>query len=149
MPHETAPDLSAARLAVADLGPYATTTGIVIDAVEPDGVLRAHVDADERHHQVAGIVHGGVHATIVETVGSVAGWLQVRGSGRTVVGVANATDFVRPHRSGRLDAVAEPVHVGRGQQLWTVTITRAADGALVARGQLRLQHVDDPGDDRV
>ena len=126
------------------LGPFADAAGIVIDGVDGDRLL-AHVDVDERHHQVAGITHGGVHATIVETLGSVAGWLRVRDSGQTVVGVSNATDFVRPHRSGRLDAVAEPIHVGRRQQLWTVTITRASDGALVARGQLRLQHVDVDG----
>jgi len=123
------------------LGPFADHTGIVIDRVDDDR-LHVHVDADERHHQVAGIVHGGVYTTIVETVGSVAGWLLVRDSGRTVVGVSNTTDFIRPHVRGRLDAVAAPVHVGRSQHLWEVTITRADDGKLVARGQLRLQVVD-------
>ena len=123
------------------LGGFADHPGIVVDSVDGDRV-RVHVDVDERHHQYAGIVHGGVYATIVETVGSIAGWLRVRDSGRTVVGVTNVTDFFRPHTYGRLDAVAEPIHLGRSQHLWQVSITRFDDGKLVARGQLRLQVVD-------
>jgi 1,4-dihydroxy-2-naphthoyl-CoA hydrolase len=64
--------------------------------------------------------------------------------GDIVVGVANATDFLRAHREGRVDLVAEPVHTGRTQQLWQVVISRATDGKPVARGQVRLQQL--PGD---
>jgi 1,4-dihydroxy-2-naphthoyl-CoA hydrolase len=57
------------------------------------------------------------------------------------VGVSNMTDFVRPHRGGRLEVVATPIHQGRSQQLWLVEIRRPADEKLVARGQIRLQNV--------
>jgi hypothetical protein len=33
------------------------------------------------------------------------------------------------------------VFVGRTQQLWTVEITRASDGKLVIRGQVRFQNL--------
>ena len=33
------------------------------------------------------------------------------------------------------------VHQGRTRQVWEVRITRPDDGKLVARGQLRLQHI--------
>ncbi len=102
----------------------------------------AHVDPDERHHQPYGIVHGGVWCSIVESLASVAAALQVAQDGRFVVGVSNSTDFLRAHRTGRVDAVAEPVHVGRTQQLWQVVLTRTVDGKAVARGQVRLQNVD-------
>jgi 1,4-dihydroxy-2-naphthoyl-CoA hydrolase len=48
--------------------------------------------------------------------------------------------------TGRLDAVAEPLHRGRSQQLWRVALTRG-DGKLVASGQVRLQNIapDDIG----
>ena len=62
--------------------------------------------------------------------------------GQRAVGVANATDFLRPHRSGRLEVVAVPVHQGRTQQLWQVDIRRPGDDKLVARGQVRLQNVE-------
>jgi 1,4-dihydroxy-2-naphthoyl-CoA hydrolase len=62
-------------------------------------------------------------------------------TGDVVVGVSNSTDFLRAHREGRVDLVAEPIHTGRTQQLWQVVITRATDGKPVARGQVRLQQL--------
>jgi acyl-coenzyme A thioesterase PaaI-like protein len=47
--------------------------------------------------------------------------------------------------TGRLVVVAEPVQQGRTLQLWQVLLTRADDGKLVARGQVRLQNVPLPG----
>ncbi|MEU7617861.1 PaaI family thioesterase [Micromonospora rifamycinica] len=90
-------------------------------------------------HQPAGILHGGVYCTVVETVGSVGGtlWFGDRGS---VVGVSNQTDFLRAVREGELVAVGTPVHRGRSQQLWQVEITDA-EGRLVSRGQVRLQNL--------
>ncbi len=104
--------------------------------------VTAHLDLGERHHQPYGIVHGGVWCTVVETLGSVAAWLRVASRGQVVVGVANSTDFLRAHRTGRVEAVAQPLHVGRTQQLWEVVMRRADDGKAVARGQVRLQTVD-------
>jgi 1,4-dihydroxy-2-naphthoyl-CoA hydrolase len=56
--------------------------------------------------------------------------------------VSNATDFLRPHRTGRLQVVAVPIQQGRTQQLWQVEIRRPDDHKLVARGQVRLQNID-------
>jgi 1,4-dihydroxy-2-naphthoyl-CoA hydrolase len=58
------------------------------------------------------------------------------------VGVSNVTDFIRPHTGGRLSIAAEPVHQGNTGQLWTVRVARVADDKLVARGTVRLQHVE-------
>jgi acyl-coenzyme A thioesterase PaaI-like protein len=58
-----------------------------------------------------------------------------------VVGTSNLTDFLRSHSEGRVEAVGRPVFVGRTQQLWTVEITRATDGKLVSRGQVRFQNL--------
>ncbi len=115
--------------------------GIVWDELSLHRAV-AHVQADERHHQPYGIVHGGVWCSIVESLASVAAALQVAPDGRFVVGVSNSTDFLRSHRTGRVDAVADPIHVGRTQQLWQVVLTRADDGKAVARGQVRLQNVE-------
>ena len=118
-----------------------TTLGIVWDELSLQRVV-AHVEPGPQHHQPYGIVHGGVWCSIVESLASVAAALQVIGDGRVVVGVSNATDFLRAHRTGRVDAVDTPVHIGRSQQLWQVVLTRVADGKAVARGQVRLQNVD-------
>jgi uncharacterized protein (TIGR00369 family) len=66
--------------------------------------------------------------------------LAVIDGGQYAVGLANQTDFLRPHRSGELRVTATPIQQGRTQQLWQCDIARA-DGKLVARGQLRLQNV--------
>jgi 1,4-dihydroxy-2-naphthoyl-CoA hydrolase len=115
--------------------------GLVWDRFATDRI-DAHVDCGPQHHQPYGIVHGGVWCSIVETVASIAGALRVAGQGRLTVGVSNTTDFLRSHREGRVDAVGTPIHVGRLQQLWQVELTRASDGKVVARGQVRLQNVD-------
>ena len=104
--------------------------------------VRAHLEVDHRHRQPYGIVHGGVWCAVVESLASVAGALHAAGAGRLVVGVSNATDFLRSHRDGRIDAVGTPIHVGRTQQLWQVVLTRAGDGAAVARGQVRLAVIE-------
>jgi 1,4-dihydroxy-2-naphthoyl-CoA hydrolase len=103
------------------------------------------VAADERHHQPWGIVHGGLYTAAIETFATVGGYEAVRDSGRQAVGVSNATDFLRPHRSGRLQVVAEAIHQGRTQQLWQVELRRSDDDKLVARGQVRLQNVEPAG----
>ena len=104
--------------------------------------MRAHVEIDSRHHQPYGIVHGGVWASIVETVASHGGAIAADEMGMAgVVGTSNLTDFLRSHKEGHVDAVGTPVFVGRTQQLWTVDITRPSDGKLVARGQVRLQNL--------
>src|SRR6185312_5694657 len=99
------------------------------------------VAADERHHQPWGQVHGGLYTTVVETFATTGAFEAIKGRGERAVGVANSTDFLRPHSSGRLDVVAVPVHQGRTQQLWQVEIRRPGDGKLVARGQVRLPNV--------
>ncbi|NIP82167.1 MAG: thioesterase, partial [Gemmatimonadetes bacterium] len=54
-------------------------------------------------------------------------WAMERGMAG-VVGVSNATDFLRAHRDGPLTAEAVPVHRGRSQQLWEAVIRREVDG---------------------
>jgi 1,4-dihydroxy-2-naphthoyl-CoA hydrolase len=91
--------------------------------------------------QPYGILHGGVHCSVIETVASVAAalWLGDRGQ---VVGVSNQTDFLRAIRDGVLTAVATPIHRGRLQQLWLVEIRDEQDRPA-ARGQVRLQNIED------
>ncbi|HUR74092.1 MAG TPA: PaaI family thioesterase [Sporichthya sp.] len=108
----------------------------------PDRVV-LHLDVDERHLQPAGVLHGGVHCTLVETAASLGGHLWLAGQG-TVVGVNNNTNFLRAFRAGRLVATATPIHRGRTQQLWLVEITDDA-GKLIGRGEVRLHNLPTAG----
>ena len=103
------------------------------------------IAADERHHQPWGLVHGGLYTTAIETFATTGAFEAVKDSGRMAVGVSNVTDFLRPHRDGRLSVLATPLQQGRTQQLWQVEIRRPEDDKLVARGQVRLQNVEASG----
>ncbi|MGY2079731.1 PaaI family thioesterase [Modestobacter sp. SYSU DS0657] len=102
------------------------------------------VELGPQHHTPWGVVHGGVYCTIVEGAASVGASLAVTERGQFAVGVNNSTDFLRPMTAGRVEVLAEPVQQGKTLQLWLVTITRADDGKIVARGQVRLQNVPLP-----
>lgn len=96
-------------------------------------------------HTPWGVVHGGVYCTAIESAASIGASVAVADRGQFAVGVNNSTDFLRPVTSGRLEVLAEPVQQGRTLQLWLVTLTRAEDEKVVARGQVRLQNVPLPG----
>ncbi|HEU4676325.1 MAG TPA: PaaI family thioesterase [Motilibacteraceae bacterium] len=120
------------------LGPFARWIGLELVEAGGERVV-ATWKARSDLHQPYGIVHGGVHCSVVETLASLGAalWLGERGQ---VVGVSNTTDFLRAVRDGELRGTATPVHRGRLQQLWTVEITDD-QGRLVARGQVRLQNI--------
>ena len=114
--------------------------GMDFETVEPNRVV-AWMELGPDHHTPWGVVHGGAYTTAIESVASVGASLAVLDRGQFAVGVNNNTDFLRPLVRGRVQVVAEPVHQGTSQQLWLVSISRADDGKLIARGQVRLQNV--------
>ena len=126
-------------------GAFLRGAGLQIDEATPARVTGT-IAAGPHQHTPWGVVHGGVYTTAVESACSVGASLAVSERGEFAVGLANHTDFLRPHREGELRVTATPVHQGRTQQLWHCEIARA-DGRLVARGQLRLQNVP-LGEDR-
>jgi 1,4-dihydroxy-2-naphthoyl-CoA hydrolase len=120
------------------LGSFADFIGLSLESASGDEVV-ATWTARADLHQPYGIVHGGVHCSVVETLASIGGalWWGDRGQ---VVGVNNSTDFFRAVSEGELTSTATPVHRGRSTQLWDV-VTRDADGRLAARGSVRLQNL--------
>jgi uncharacterized protein (TIGR00369 family) len=128
------------------LGPFAENLGLRVTAADADEVI-GEWEAGEHLHQPFGLVNGGAHCTVIETLASVGAglWFGDRGS---VVGVSNQTDFYRAVSQGALHSQATPLHRGRLQQVWVVE-TRDDQGRLVARGQVRLQNLArDAGGDR-
>jgi uncharacterized protein (TIGR00369 family) len=97
----------------------------------------AELDLGPEHRQPYGIVHGGVHAGIVETAASVGAALHAMAHGRTVVGLENHTSFIHAVREGTLRVTAKPITRGRRTQVWEGTVTDPA-GRVVATGRVRL-----------
>lgn len=96
--------------------------GLVIDSVE-DGLVKAHVDVRDELKQPAGLVHGGVFASIAESITSMATHLGVAEEGRTAQGLSNQTSFLRPILEGTIHAVATRRHRGRTTWVWEVEIS--------------------------
>lgn len=120
-----------------------TTLGMEITEASPDRVV-GRVEIGPQHHQPYGITHGGVWCSIVETLASTgAAYAAFSRGQKGVVGVSNSTDFFRPLREGAVVGVAEPIHMGRTQQIWQVVIRRTSDEKVVSRGQVRLQVLDE------
>lgn len=113
--------------------------GVSLTKATPEEVV-AELQVADAHLQPFGLVHGGVHAGLVETACSIGASLNV-GAGQQIVGVENHTSFLRPVREGRLQAVAKPIQRGRRAQLWETNIYDAA-GKLVASGRLRVLSID-------
>lgn len=93
-----------------------------------------------QHLQPYGLVHGGVHCGVVESVCSYGAALaaQERGLSGAVVGLENHTSFLRVAREGaRLRCRGVPISRGRTTQLWEATIRDEAD-RVVATGRVRL-----------
>jgi len=89
------------------------------------------------HRQPYGIVHGGVHAGIIETVASVGAALHAMPLGRSVVGLENHTSFLHAVREGTLRVTARPLTRGKRTQVWEGTVTDA-NGRVAATGRVRL-----------
>jgi 1,4-dihydroxy-2-naphthoyl-CoA hydrolase len=128
-------------LTIDDLGAFAKFLGLEIESATDDEVV-ARWSARPDLFQPYGIVHGGAHCGVVETLASIAAalWLSDRGK---VVGVSNSTDFYRAVTEGVLRSTARPIHRGRSQQVWVVETLDEQD-RLVARGQVRLQNLTSP-----
>lgn len=121
--------------------PFDKQIGLVYTHATPDGA-RAQLEVKPELLQPKGLVHGGVYCAMIESMASVSAyvWLSANGGGN-VVGVNNNTDFLRAVTEGSLIGVSEPIHRGRRQQLWLVTIRDSAE-RLIARGQVRLQNLE-------
>jgi 1,4-dihydroxy-2-naphthoyl-CoA hydrolase len=96
----------------------------------------AELEINAQHHQAYGIVHGGVHSGLIETVASVGAALAALPRNQGVVGVENHTSFLKAVREGKLRATARPLMRGRRTQVWEATITDAAERS-VASGRVR------------
>lgn len=85
-----------------------------------DTEVRAQVVVRDELKQPAGLVHGGVYASIAEAMASLATALSVYEQGDVAMGLSNNTSFLRPITRGTVHAHATRVHRGRTTWVWDV-----------------------------
>jgi 1,4-dihydroxy-2-naphthoyl-CoA hydrolase len=129
------PDGNFAAALNASTAGWSAAMGIHFVRATSDEVV-AELEIGPRHHQPYGIVHGGVHSGLIETVASVGAALAAMPRNQSVVGLENHTSFLNAVREGKLRATARPLTRGRRTQVWEATVTDA-EGRVVASGRVR------------
>lgn len=111
--------------------------GVTITLATRDEV-RCELTVGTEHLQGYGIVHGGVHCGLIESLASIGAYLFAQEKGQHVVGLENNTSFIRAVRAGtRLHAVARPITRGRRTQVWEAQVLDEQE-RIVATGRVRL-----------
>jgi 1,4-dihydroxy-2-naphthoyl-CoA hydrolase len=85
-----------------------------------DTEVSARVLVRDELKQPAGLVHGGVYASIAESMASIATALAVAHGGEQAMGLSNNTSFMRPIIEGTIHAEATRLHRGRTTWVWDV-----------------------------
>jgi 1,4-dihydroxy-2-naphthoyl-CoA hydrolase len=93
----------------------------ILSLGEAEATARVAVTDDVK--QPAGLVHGGVYASIAESLTSIATWKAVSVDGRSAQGLSTQTSFLRPIVQGTIHATARRRHRGRTTWVWEVDIT--------------------------
>jgi uncharacterized protein (TIGR00369 family) len=102
-----------------------------------DELVRAQVAVLDKHKQPFGLVHGGVLASIAETLASVGTAVVVMPDGMAAMGLSNNTSFMRPITEGTIHARAIRRHRGRTTWIWDVEISDDA-GRLCAMTRMTI-----------
>jgi 1,4-dihydroxy-2-naphthoyl-CoA hydrolase len=89
--------------------------------------VRAEVDVRPEICQPYGLVHGGMYASIAESMTSLVTGMSVLEQGELAMGLSNNTSFLRPITEGVVHAQATRLHRGRTTWVWDVRFSDDAD----------------------
>ena len=102
-----------------------------------DDLVRAEVPVRDELRQPFGLVHGGVLASIAETLASLGTAVVVVPEGNAAMGLSNHTSFMRPVLDGTIHARAIRRHRGRTTWIWDVEISDDA-GRICALSRMTI-----------
>jgi 1,4-dihydroxy-2-naphthoyl-CoA hydrolase len=125
-----------------DLGGVASLLDIELVETSPERVT-ATMPVTSKHHQPFGVLHGGVSVVLAESVASVGAYLAAP-EGHTAVGMEVNANHVRSVKTGRLAAVATPLHTGSTTHVWEVKIRHEGEKLIcVSRCTLAIVQQDE------
>ena len=120
---------------------YEELYGLEVLAADPDGA-RGRVPVRDGVRQPAGLVHGGIYASIAESLATAA--TEAGLDGAVVTGQSSQTSFLRPITGGHVNATARRRHNGRTTAVWEVDMTDD-EGRLCALVRITLGSVPAAG----
>jgi uncharacterized protein (TIGR00369 family) len=110
--------------------PFTAALGCQALAAGPEEV-RARVDWSPDRCTLGGVLHGGVTMALADSTGAWCAFLNLP-TGASTTTIESKTNFLRAVRSGYVEAVSRPLHIGR-----TIVVVdtelRDAEGRLAAR----------------
>ena len=101
-----------------------------------ENYVKSKLKIEDHHKQPMGLVHGGIYATLSETICSYGANFLDKG---VFVGVNNNTDFLSSVEDGEIVCIAEPIKIGRSYQLWESKIYH--NEKLCAISKVRLSKI--------
>ena len=101
-----------------------------------ENYVKSKLQIEDHHKQPMGLVHGGIYATLSETICSYGANFLDKG---VFVGVNNNTDFLSSVEDGEIVCIAEPIKIGRSYQLWESKIYH--NEKLCAISKVRLSKI--------
>lgn len=103
-----------------------------------DNSLIGEMPVDERTCQPRGLLHGGASALLIETLGSLAGYLAAP-QDCPIVGVEiNANHISSAKKGNYVKGVATALHIGKTTHVWEVKIYEKNTNKLVSVGRITL-----------
>jgi len=121
-----APDPQALAAAM----PFAVAVGVEVTSATAEEVRGRLAWAADRC-TTAGVLHGGALMTLADTLGSICAFLNLPpGAGTSTI--ESKTNFFAAVRSGHVEGVTHPLHVGR-RTIVVQTDVRDANGRRVAQ----------------
>ena len=110
--------------------PMGTLIGLRLVAIEP-GRARFEIDADQRHHNPMGTLHGGILCDIADSAMGMA-YASTLGEGESFTTLELKINFLRPITNARLVAEGTIVQQGRSAGMTECLVTDEK-GRLIAK----------------
>ena len=100
----------------------ATAIGLELTDIGNDYVC-GKIPIDKRTIQPFGFLHGGASVALAETLGSLAGQMQVDPEKEIVLGIEINANHIKSVNEGWVYGKASPIKIGKNIQMWEIQVT--------------------------
>jgi 1,4-dihydroxy-2-naphthoyl-CoA hydrolase len=114
----------------------AENLGIIITSASKE-MIEGKMPVDKRTKQPLGSLHGGASVAFAETLGSIAGTINVNYPEEFVVGAEINANHIKSAKSGWVYGKAIPIHIGKRTHVWEIKI-KNDDNQLICVSRMTL-----------